>query len=146
MTTLPLVRPHLQAVRSLLEADGLLVTDTDEWPDGAGWQGGPGQSDFVGFVRVTDMAGPAPTGGIDGVRSDMSLLVHIQCVGATKDQANKMRDRVHGLMVSGTLAVPGRALLQKPYQDMSGEVVQDADVDPPVQVGWDRYRLPTTPA
>lgn len=145
MSTLPSVQDHLAAVVALLEGDGLLVTVEDDWPDGAGWQGSKGQTDFVGFVRVTDMAGPAPRGMVDGIRSDMSFLIHAQSIGANRNHANHLRDRVHRLFVSGEITVPGRRLAQKPTVDMSGETNKDTDVTPNVFVGWDRYRVWTVP-
>lgn len=145
MTVLPLVRDHLSAVVSLLTTDGLQVTTEDDWPDSAGWQGTPGQSTFVGFCRVKDISGAGPTGQIDGVRSDRRFLFHVQSIGATVGQVNKLRDRVFALMVGG-LTVPGRALLQPPYLEQPGQTDPDTDVQPTVFVGWDQYAVPTTPA
>lgn len=143
MTVLPSVEDHVSAVVDLLETDGMLAFVEDDWPSSGGWQGTPGQSDFTPMVRVTDMAGPSPTGLLDGVRSDMSFLIHLQCIAATREQANRRRDRVHALMVSG-VSVPGRSTVHV-VMDMSGETFKDADENPPVYVGWDRYRLFTTP-
>lgn len=146
MTVLPLVQDHLAAVVSLLEADGIAVTTEDDWPDSAGWQGTPGQSTFVGFCRVKDISGAGPTGEIDGVRSDRRFLFHIQSVGATEGQANKLRDRVQPLITGGGLTIPGRALLQPAYLEQPGQTDPSTDVQPTIFVGWDQYAVPTTPA
>lgn len=145
MTTLPLITDHLAAVVDLLEDDGILVTTENEWPDGAGWQDGP-DSTFVKFCRVADVPGAAPTGQIDGVRSDRRFVFHVQSIGASRAQADALRDRVHALVASGALSIPGRALLEPPRHEEPGQTTPDTDVSPSVFVGWDQYRVWTTPA
>lgn len=146
MTTLPLVAPHLAGVVDLLEGDGILVTTEAPWPDGSGWQGAPGQSAFIGFCRVADASGQPPHGALDGVRSDRSFLFHIQSIGGSQAQATKLRDRVHALMVSGSLTVAGRELIGPAWMEQPGQTNPELDTDPAVYVGWDQYAVWTTPA
>jgi hypothetical protein len=146
VTVLPSSGDHVLAVAAHLRSAGILTTTSDRPPPGSGWQGTPGQSSYVGWVRVTDVSGSPPTGTVTGVRDTMRFLYHVQSIGGGEVQSYRLRDRVHARMVDGTLAVPGRVLLEPPRILLPGQTDPDHDAPVVEWVGWDQYRVETAPA
>ncbi len=133
---------HTQAVVDMLDTAGLLV-GRGKAPDGAGWPGAPGQSQFAPYVIVwrigaADLSAPYLGGGYDEARP----LFHIRTVGATPTEADVTLDAVNTAMLGQTVTVSGRRVWRVIY-DTSITTTRDTDVTPPVYYTGVYYRLIT---
>lgn len=122
-------RPHTTAVVDALEDVGLIV-GRGRKPEGSGWQGEPGDSDFVQYVVLY----PSP-GMTDGDLCDpheyLDYKVQATCVAATQDGAEAVADTVKAALVGIRLTVSGRSLY--PFQlDGGSPASRDDQVAPPV--------------
>lgn len=136
---------HTQAVVDHLDAAGLLV-GRGTAPDGAGWPGSPGQSQFAPYVIVwrigaSDLSAPF----LDGDYGEARPLFHIRTVGGTPTEADATLDAVNAAMLGQTIVVAGRRVWRVVY-DTSITTTRDTDVHPPVYYTGVYYRLITEAA
>lgn len=118
MTTTVEVRvgEHVQAVVDHLTAGGLLVGDGKP-PDGHGWQGPPGQSEFARYAIVWRIGSKdrwrwSLQGDVDEAR----VTVFVRCFGADVRQAEELLDDVSVRLLARDadgylLDVPGRQVM-----------------------------------
>lgn len=126
--TVAAARPHTTAFVEALEGKGLLV-GRGKRPDGAGWQGEPGDTEFRPYVVLF----PSP-GSTDGNLCDpheyLDYRVQATCVAASQEGAEAVADTVKEL-IGVRLTVTGRSLY--PVQpDGDRPATRDDQVAPPV--------------
>lgn len=133
---------HCQAVRAHLIARGV-PTGYGERPEGAGWQGAPGQSEFVGYAVIWRI-GSVETRNmlLDIAYTEARPTVQVTTVGATADQADDVHGLVQDAMLDNSLQIPGRDLEQVQVE-VSITTTKDTDEKPPVFYGGARYRIVT---
>lgn len=141
--TVAAAQPHTDAVVTLLETAGVLV-GRGEKPGGGGWQGEPGQSQFVAYAVLY----PSP-GHTDGDLCDpneyLDYSVQVTTVAATCDGANTLMDIVKTTLVGVRPAVAGRSSYLV-YIDVDRPSVRDDAVAPPQHYAVVIFRFRTGPA
>lgn len=133
---------HITGVIGRLTDAGLLVGD-GEVPDGAGWQGAPGQSSFVPYGKAYRISG-SETGPISEPHDDLSLWVQLQWVGASASQARQVSDDGAEALLDGSLTLSGRGVLWVHRERETAS--HDDDPQPSLWYVPDRYLIATTPA
>lgn len=111
--TVPAIDAHAEAIKTALAANGKgVLVDRSRKPQGAGWQGTPGQSRFVGYIVIHPLAGGTHDGPAGDPSADIRWLVQLTCVGATAAQADQVGDLAAELLMSSrtAIAVTGRRL------------------------------------
>lgn len=141
--TVAAARPHTDAVEEWLTTGDLLV-GRGKKPDGAGWQGEPGDSEYKPYVVLF----PSP-GGTDGDLGDpheyLDYTVQATCVAATQEGAEAVADAVKILLVGVRLTVPGRSLY--PFQvTLDSPASRDDQLAPPVHYAVVRLTCRSGPA
>lgn len=133
----PLTRPHTAALVAALVAAGLEAA-AGEVPSDAGWQGTPGQDDFVPYAMVFGaseiLSGPAAAPDDDG-----ELVRQVTYVGESHEQAEWARDVGRAAVLAG-IDVDDRNT-RRVTLDLGVAVTRDDDVQPSVWVAIDRYRI-----
>lgn len=138
MPSVAAAAPHTDAVVAALEGADILV-DRGQAPDGAGWQGEPGYSQFRAYVVLYPSPG-VPDGSIAEPTEYLGYSCQATCIAATQVGAERLADAVKALFVNQLLDVAGRSsyrgqlLLDRP-------VSRDDAVTPPehyavLQLGW----------
>lgn len=135
--------PFTTAILAALEDDGLNVGDGEQ-PTGAGWQAEPDASVFHPYVVVHSMVGGLLDGPIGEPDEDGSLTYQVSSYGATRAQCEWAADQARRVMLTGPLLVPDARVLRVRV-DMLGGARRDDEVQPPIWVSAERYRLTTTP-
>jgi|GEM_PF-2148234 len=138
--------PLSTAVIDALEAAGLLVGD-GRVPEGAGWQGSPGQSTYVGYVLLADISGGQWRGTIGDRFADLTAVHQGQCVGATAGHARAVTDTARAALAGMRNTVTdGRKVDSVRFDFGTENTLRDDDVQPPVWYCPLRVRLLWTPA
>lgn len=132
-----------EAVIEALEAVYLNVGDSIK-PDGGGWQGAAGDSEFVPYTIVNPVPGGFSTGTLQVPSDDVNPDYIISSFGSTARQAQWGDDAVRAVLTApGAVTVAGRrVMLITP--DVDGGVVRDDNVTPPVFYAPTRWRFMTT--
>ena len=152
MTQLASLRAHTSAIVDLLNAEfktfdsgGPDLDVTPGAPGGWGWQGKPGQSEFLPYRIVFPISGGVFDGPLGCPSDDASLTWQVTCVGATREQCEWVVDATHASLVEQTLTVAGRSI-DRVWSDMAGGGARrDDEVQPPVFIATPRYRADSTP-
>lgn len=122
---------------------GVLVDDGKQ-PDGSGWQGASGASDFIPYVVVH----PVPGGGLDGSlgdpHADAEVVVQLTCVGASRAQCELVADRARTATVGTHPVLDGAAVTLISIDTLAG-ARRDDTVEPAVWISTDRIRVHVTP-
>jgi hypothetical protein len=142
MTTLHTAKATTDAIVHALESGGLTVGDGEK-PDGAGWQGTPGQSTFTPYVVVVSFGGMSG-GTIRHPDSDTEAIYQLSSVGATRSQAELVADEARTVMLEWPWTVAGRAIQLVRVDAYGGAFREDLGA-PPLWSVPDRYRVFTTP-
>lgn len=132
------------AITAVLEATTLPVGEGVK-PEGAGWQGTPGDSQFVTYVVVHPSPGGVFEGSLDEPYDDGQPDYVITAYAATQHGCQVAADLVYEALVTSEYAVTGRSV-QLASPDVEGGVVRDDDVQPPVFYSPTRWRFYTTAA
>ena len=125
--------------------DAGLLTGEGKAPDGYGWQGAPGQSNYVGYVVVYPTPGGPSTGTVAAPNSDSGADYQIVSVGASSRQAETVADDVREVLTAALPTLSGRRVTHVNVAMLGGAVLDDT-VLPTVWMVSDRYRFHTTPA
>lgn len=129
MTTIVQQEAHTDAVIAALEAEGLRVgRGTD--PDGAGWQGAPGTSDFHSYVVVFPMPGGNRHGPIGDPERDGQLDYQITCVAPDQQACERLVDRCSNALQRANVTVTGRKIISITHQDGAANVPRDDAPEP----------------
>lgn len=134
------------AIIVALEATGVPIGDGVE-PVGAGWQGTPGQSDFVGYVVVHPISGGIADGSIDQPQADGRYVYQLSCHAASRRQCQALIDLTQPIMLDfdrEALADDGWSVMTIDIDMLGGATRMDA-VQPPQWWGFPRYRFRMTP-
>lgn len=136
-------REVTDALVGALVASGLLVGDGAE-PDGAGWQGTPGQSAFAGYIVVHAISGGVSRGTIDDSHADPEFPIQLSCHGATRSQAQWLADAARPVVLAfrPTLTTAKVAHVEV---DMEGGARRVDTIQPAQFQAVPRFRLYTTP-
>jgi hypothetical protein len=138
-----LARPHTDAMVAALTDAGMLV-GRGKKPDGAGWQGEPGQSEYASYIVL--YPGPGTT---DGDLCDPHEYLDYSCqlttVAATQDGAEAVMDIAKTALVGVRLDVTGRSAWPV-YIDSDRPATRDDTVSPPVHYAVAVFRFRTGPA
>jgi hypothetical protein len=101
-------------------------------PDGGGWQGSPGQSEFVPYVIVWRIGSKDRTHrDVDGNFDRSRPLFHIRYVGATATQADALQRDGDEALLKTPLPIAGVTVTNVLY-DTSITTTVDRDVTPHV--------------
>jgi hypothetical protein len=132
------------AIIGALEAAGLVVGDAIQ-PEAGGWQGVPGESEFVPYVDVWPTPGGIADGTIASPYSDVDTDYVLRTFGATRAQVEYVADMAWEVMRTADFSTSGRKVtLVRP--DVLPGVIRDDDAQPPVFFAPGRWRICTTPA
>lgn len=130
-------RTHNDAFLAALQGAGLVIGDAREPSASFGWQGVPGQSDFVPYVIVYPL-----TQNFDGSLGcpdvDSTLAWQATCVGSTREQCDWVKAKVDAAVIGKQLAVAGR-FVPRIYADGGAGTRRDDTVQPPVFIATPRY-------
>lgn len=107
VTELAAAAPHTTALIELLESAGILA-GRGEHPEGGGWQGEPGRSDYIPYVVVYPFPG-SPDGNTAEPYEYLDYKAQVSCWGATAVHVEEFADRVRGALIGKRLTVPGRS-------------------------------------
>lgn len=135
-------RPHTDAVVAALEAAGLAVGRGVE-PPGAGWQGEPGDSDFVPYAVLYPTPG-MPDGDLADPNEYIDYSCQATCVAATQEGAEAVADIVKTL-VGQRLTVVGRQSYPV-YLILDRPAYRDDTTRPVVHLAIVQLRFRTGPA
>lgn len=80
------------AVNSVMSANLTQPVGDMEVPDGGGWQGEVGRSDFEPYVVVTPLNANTFEGPIDGPEDDVWFPYALTCFGASRKSCEAMAD------------------------------------------------------
>lgn len=148
MTGLVKVSDHVQAVVDHLNDDqlGSLNAGRGVPPEVYGWQGAPGQSQFVPYCIVWRIGSKdAVNRNLDDVlATEGRLSIFIRCFGGTVAQVEDHLDELHARMLSG-LTVPGRHVVWVRMENGQTSTRSD-DVEVTKFEAGNFYRLRTRPA
>jgi hypothetical protein len=144
--TVPAVSAHTDALVAALGALGHVRAGDGARPDGGGWQGAPGASDFVGYVVVYQL-NPGFDGPLADKHADLTGRWQVTAVGATRPQAGAVADAVRTWLLSSArtqLTVAGRAVAAV-WHDGGGDTYREDGTGPALYYVPDRYVILTTP-
>jgi hypothetical protein len=113
-------------------------------PASAGWQGAPGESEFVPYMIVWALPGQF-NGTIGDPQDDAELSYQVTCVGETREQAEWVADKAIDALVGQTITVTGRSVMQYIELGDTGTTRRDDDVKPSVFIATPRFDVYTTP-
>lgn len=144
MTLLPAApsRPHTDALQAALTDVGVLV-GRGKKPDGGGWQGEPGKTDFKAYAVLYPGAG-IPDGEMADPNEYLDYRSQVTCVGATQDGAEAIGDLVKTI-VGQRLTVAGRDTYPV-YLTLDRPASRDDDVTPSVHYSVLELAFRTGPA
>lgn len=138
--------PLSAAVIAAMEGAGVPVGD-GEVPAGAGWQGTPGQSNYVGYILFQDLSGGRWVGMAHDRFADPRTLHQGQVVGATAAQVRKTADAARVSLAAMRNGVVAGQKVDSILFDFTAEnLLRDDDVQPSVFYCPLRVRLQWTPA
>lgn len=153
-----LIRPHIAAVRTVLETAVVPSIGTPiPWPIGS-WirPRDPNNANPDAFLRYEDPPfinlRPYPSaadfdGPIDDTQVDITLRIQVQSVGLTDTQAEQVLDLTREVLNDRqALNIPNRRVMDLRLMIVSGGVSRDDDILPAVFYDYDIYELQTTPA
>jgi hypothetical protein len=143
--TAPSSDSHTAAVLAALTDTGVPVGDAQA-PTGAGWQGAPGGSQFVPYMVVYPLEGGITRGPVSDPGADIEWPWQVTCVGASRQQAERVCDVAIAALTTVTLTVAGRRQMQPVNLDMRGGVRRDDQITPPLFYATPRFRLWTSPS
>lgn len=141
----PAVRVHTDAIIEAIRTAGIPVSDGDETPTGAGWQGAPGTSRFVPWVRVQLVPGGLFDGTLAEPQQDASLVYELDGVGPSREAAERTLDRARTAVFDG-VTVDGRTVVSIRLQSNLGTVAEDVGGQPRLWAARERHRIDTDPA
>lgn len=93
-------------------------------PDGAGWQGTPGRSDFHRYA-VLYPSGGTPDGSIAEPLEYLDYRAQINIFGVTEVQAERAADDVRAALIGRRLQVEGRSTYRVQAPQGGPPVVRD---------------------
>lgn len=143
--TLPLIEDHDTAVVAAIAAAGLTV-DLARKPDGGGWQGAAGESDFVYYAIVYPLPGGSRDGSAARPYDDITLPYQVQCIGDTASAVRAVVDLVEAALVDTRIAVAGRFVEPVEPSDSGGLTREDETSEEPLFYATPRYEITTRPA
>lgn len=130
-------RTHDDAIVDLLEDAGIVVGDGTYPEDDYGWQGVPGQSNFVPYAIVYPLR-QTFDGSLGCPDTDSELRWQITCVGRTREQCDWVLHRVDETLIGRSLTVSGRSI-PRIRADGGAGVRRDDTVQPPVFIATPQY-------
>lgn len=132
------------AVLTRLEVTGLLIGDGRK-PEDGGWQGAPGQSEFVAYAVLYSLnhLRQGPDASLEDRNSDPVYRYQTNSVGKDRRQAERTADLVAGTLLNREpLDIPNRQTVLLIHETSTG-VIPDESLNPPVFVTIDRWRIDT---
>lgn len=142
--TVAAARPHSDAVVTLLTSASVLV-GRGKPPTGAGWQGSPGTSAFVGYAVLYPFTGRDEPASLALPHGSFDFPFQVTCVGATQQQAEGVMDAVRAALVGVTPAVNGRTAFAVYQIPLDRPVTRDDAMAPPVHYGIAQFRFRSDP-
>jgi hypothetical protein len=137
MSATPEVLPHLDAVKTALEAVGLTVY-VGVSPTAAGWTA-PDK-----YAVLHPDPGMAVRESLANERTDFDSVMQVTCTGSDPERVLWVADKVRKALAA-PLDVEGRSCW--PPEDLGGPpLARDDDVTPPVYYLPVQYRICSTPA
>jgi hypothetical protein len=146
--TIPARAPQTLALETYLATQtSAPVGDGEKPPTASGWQGAPGQSEFVAYTVVHSIPGGALDGPLGDPHADSALIWQIDTYGATQLASETLGDLVLGaLLVAGRppLVIAGRRVLSIALETPGGGARQDPD-EPSIWRQMSLWNIATTP-
>lgn len=146
--TIPARAPHTLAIETYLAAQTDVPVGDGSKPPGAGWQGSPGQSQFVNYFVLHSIIGGTLDGPLGDPHADADLIWQLDACAATQLGAEVTADLGRAaLLVAGLppLSIAGRAVRWVTEDIPGGGARQDPD-QPSIWRQFSRYRIATTPS
>lgn len=135
--------PHTTAAIAKLTAADLLVGNSVK-PDGGGWQGETGESEYIPYV-VFWPGGGSPDGNLAQPYQYLDYGWQTTCVGVDPDQAGTLLDDVCAAYVGQRLAVPGRSTYRIQLE-LARPIERDDTATPHLYYGVAQFTLRTQAA
>lgn len=136
--------PHTTAILAVLQSTGI-PADAGTVPDGAGWQGAPGTSDFHAYLVLHSIPGGNVDGSLAYPDDDSDWVWQVTAVGDTHALCEVAGDIARTALLTTLLDVEGRGTRRVTIDTPDG-ARRDETVKPPVFMSGERYRVATTPA
>lgn len=121
-----------------------VATDLARKPAAGGWQGTPGESDFVAYAIVYPLPGGTRDGDLADPFAEVTLNYQAQCIADTAEAARSVAGDVDAAMRA--LTVPDRKVLRVTPVDDGGVQPDDETQGPRLFYATPRYSVWTTPA
>lgn len=146
--TVPARAPHTAGLVTWLQAQTGKQVGRGEQPAGTGWQGAPGQSEFVPYYVLHPIPGGQLDGPMGDPHADSELIWQVNSQAATQAQAETMADAARAALLSSAahdgVVVDGRAVTAVTSEIPAGAARQDPD-QPATWWSFEQFRLTTTP-
>ena len=136
------ILPEMQAIVAAIAVSGLPVVAGD-LPDGGGWLGAPGASDFQPYVVVHALPGDQVDGTAAEPTVDTTRLWQVKSVAPTPEGAARTGDLAIATLAEHLTITVRSVLRLRPVG--GGGVFIDEEPSPPLWVRFDRFSLTTTP-
>jgi hypothetical protein len=130
-----MIRAHVTAVVGLLDAVANLTVYDGEVPN----------TPTLPYVVVFSDQGPATRTGFEAVSDRRDFTFQTSAVGSTPEQARWAAEKTSAALLDVTPTVASRTCW--PITHLGSQPTRpDLDVDPPVYLAVDQWRLPSIPA
>lgn len=134
--------PHTAALLDALTDRQLLPVGDGEAPDDGGWQGAPGQSDFVAYLVLHMLTGGSTDGSLGDPQCDAAIAFQVTAVGYTREQCEDAAGSARDALYESPIDVDGRGA-EHVRDDGWGGARRDDTVDPSLFISTERYRFIT---
>jgi hypothetical protein len=144
-------RTITNALLALLEATPIEIGDGDV-PDGAGWQGAKGASQYkpyaVLYPLLTDTGADDPDmGSLGQPYDDGRSWYQVTCVGGDRDQCELVAGIIRRALIGARPEIEGRTVQAITCDEFVGPLRDDTTDpgEPPVFMTGDRFLVSSTP-
>lgn len=141
--TVPVRSPLTDAILDHMDEHCLVPTGDARIPVGAGWQGGPGVSEFVPYLVLWPRNGGLFDGSLGDPKHDADFVYQLTAVGRTRADCEEAADLGRIALCEIRLDEPTFLCVDI---DIPGGATTDQSVNPTVFISVEVYRISFTGA